>query len=253
MIIPEFLLSVSPFALAIMIVGLFIASLARGYSGFGFSAVLVSSWSLVGVPARAIGVALLLEVIASCVQAFSVWRDIPWRRVVFLLAGAAIGSAPGVLLLSSVPADFLKLGLSIFVLTAALLLLRGWKLRKKANDKGAFVVGIASGVANGAVGMGGLPVALFLTADGDSPSKIRAAVTAYFFLLDVMGLAFLFNAGLVDQDTIKTALLALPLLIIGMTLGTQHFLGATAEGFRRITLFMLIFIALAGIIRSLIP
>lgn len=253
MIIPEFLLSASPFALAIMIIGLFAASLARGYSGFGFSAVLVSSWSLVGVPARAIGVALLLEVIASCVQAFSVWRDIPWRRVIFLLAGAAIGSVPGVLLLSSVPADILKLGLSIFVLTAALLLLRGWKLRKKANYKGAFVVGIASGVANGAVGMGGLPVALFLTADGDSPAKIRAAVTAYFFLLDVMGLTFLFNAGLVDQDTIKTALLALPLLIIGMTLGTRHFLGATAEGFRRITLFMLIFIALAGIIRSLIP
>jgi len=251
--LPEFILTASPVALAIMIVGLFIASLARGYSGFGFSAVLVSSWSLVGVPARAIAVALLLEVIASCVQAFSVWRDIPWRRVAFLLLGAAIGTGPGVLLLSSVPAESLKLGLSIFVFTAALLLLRGWKLRKKANDKGTFAVGIGSGVANGAVGMGGLPVALFLTADGDSPAKIRAAVTAYFFLLDVMGLTFLFYAGLVDQDTIKTAALAFPVLIIGMTLGTRHFLGATPEGFRRITLFMLILIALAGIIRSLIP
>ena len=251
MILPKFMLAASPFALAVMFIGLFIASLARGYSGFGFSAVLVSSWSLVGVPARAIGVALLLEVIASCVQAFSVWRDIPWRRVVFLLIGAAIGTGPGVLLLSSIPADQLKLGLSIFVLGAAFLLLRGWKLRKKANDKGALSVGIASGVANGAVGMGGLPVALFLTADGDSPAKIRAAVTAYFFLLDIMGLAFLFNAGLVDHDTLKTAALAFPVLLIGMTLGTRHFLGATAEGFRRITLFMLIFIALAGIIRSL--
>jgi uncharacterized membrane protein YfcA len=94
---------------------------------------------------------------------------------------------------------------------------------------------------------------LFLTADGDSPAKIRAAVTAYFFLLDVMGLTVLFYAGLVDQDTIKTAALAFPLLIVGMTLGTRHFLGATPEGFRRITLFMLILIALAGIIRSLIP
>lgn len=130
MIFPEFLLSASPFALAVMIIGLFIASLARGYSGFGFSAVLVSSWSLVDVPARAIGIALLLEVIASCVQAFSVWRDIPWRRVVFLLLGAAIGTGPGVLLLSNIPADQLKLGLSLFVLVAAFLLLRGWKLRK---------------------------------------------------------------------------------------------------------------------------
>ena len=245
-------MSASPLALAVMIIGLFMASLARGYSGFGFSAVLVSSWSLVGVPARAIGVALLLEVIASCVQAFSVWRDIPWRRVVFLLLGAAIGTGPGVFLLSQVPPDQIKLGLSLFVLAAAFLLLRGWKLRKKANDQGALAVGIASGVANGAVGMGGLPVALFLTADGDTPAKIRAAVTAYFFLLDIMGLAFLFNTGLVDEDSLKTAALALPLLFIGMTLGTRHFLGATAEGFRRITLLMLIFIALVGLIRSLI-
>jgi uncharacterized membrane protein YfcA len=170
---------------------------------------------------------------------------------VFLLLGAAIGTGPGVLLLSNIPADQLKLGLSLFVFVAAFLLLRGWKLRKKANDKGTLAVGIASGVANGAVGMGGLPVALFLTADGDTPAKIRAAVTAYFFLLDIMGLAFLLNAGLVDDDTVKTAAMAFPVLLIGMTLGTRHFLGATAEGFRRITLFMLIFIALAGIIRSL--
>ena len=251
MLIPEFILSASPLALMVMAAGLFLASLARGYSGFGFSAVLVSSWSLVGLPARAIGVALLLEVIASCVQAFSVWRDIPWRRVLFLLLGAAVGTGPGVYLLSSVHPDHLKLGLSLFVLVAALLLLRGWKLRKKANDQGAFAVGIASGVANGAVGMGGLPVALFLTADGDSPAKIRAAVTAYFFLLDIMGLAFLLNAGLVDQDSVITAGLSFPVLLLGMVLGTRHFLGATAEGFRRVTLFMLIFIAVIGIVRSL--
>ena len=189
---------------------------------------------------------------SSCVQAFSVWRDIPWRRVVFLLFGAAIGTGPGVFLLSNIPAEHIKLGLSLFVFAAAILLLRGWKLRKKANDKGALAVGIASGVANGAVGMGGLPVALFLTADGDTPAKIRASVTAYFFLLDIMGLAFLFNAGLVDDDTLKTAILAFPVLMIGMTLGARHFLGATAEGFRRITLLMLIFIASAGFVRSLL-
>ena len=52
----------SPLALGVMALGLFFAALARGYSGFGFSAVLVSSWSLVTDPARAIAVALMLEV-----------------------------------------------------------------------------------------------------------------------------------------------------------------------------------------------
>jgi len=73
-----------------MIVGLVLASLARGFSGFGFSAILVTSWSIVTEPARAIALALVLEVTASIFQAFSVWNDIPWRRVAFLLGGAAI-------------------------------------------------------------------------------------------------------------------------------------------------------------------
>ena len=247
--LPDSVSSLSPFAFAVMAAGLFFASLARGYSGFGFSAVLISSWSLIGDPARAVGVALLLEVTASLIQAFSVWRDIPWRRVWFLLAGAAIGTGPGVYLLSNVPSSILKVALSVFLLVAALLLLKGWKLRKRANDAGSLAVGIASGVANGAVGMGGLPVALFLTADGDTPAKIRASVTAYFFLLDIMGLAFLRNAGLVDQGNVALALWSFPVLVVGMTLGTRHFLGATPESFRRITLFMLMAIAAAGLIR----
>jgi len=94
----------------------------------------------------------------------------------------------GVLVLTSVPVNTLKLILAIFVLAAAGLLSLGWKLKARANNVGTFGVGVASGIVNGSIGMGGLPVALFLTADGDSPSKIRAAVVAYFFLLDMLGL-----------------------------------------------------------------
>ena len=235
-----------------MLGGLILGSLARGYSGFGFSAVLVSSWSLVTDPGKAIAVTVLLEIAASIIQAFSVWKDIPWKRVLLLMGGAIPGMVLGVMVLTSVPVDTLKLGLSIFVLVAAALLFQGWKLKTRANDKGTFAVGIISGITNGAVGMGGLPVALFLTADGDSPTKIRAAVTAYFFLLDMVGLVLFSQAGIVSAESFSMALVAFPVLVIGMVLGTRHFLGATPAGFRRVTLFMLMGIALAGIVRSLL-
>ncbi len=106
---------------------------------------------------------------------------------------------------------------------------------------------MVSGVANGAVAMGGLPVALFFTADGDSPLRMRAALIAYFFLLDLMGLAFLAREGLVGRETFAHAVAALPVLVIGIWLGTRHFLGATEESFRRTTLWILIGLALIGI------
>ena len=241
----------SPFGLAVMFAGLCLASLARGYSGFGFSAVLIASWSLVTDPAKAIAVTVVLEIIASVIQAFSVWKHIPWKRVFLLMGGAAPGMLLGILVLTSVPVNILKLIVAIFVLVAAGLLSLGWKLKNRANNLGTFGVGIASGIVNGSIGMGGLPVALFLTADGDSPSKIRAAVVAYFFLLDILGLILFSQIGIVSVETVSIAALAFPILLIGMYLGMRHFLGATPDGFRRVTLFMLIGIAMIGILRSL--
>lgn len=241
----------SPLALGVMLAGLILASLARGYSGFGFSALLVASWAIVTDPAKAVALALVMEVTASVFQAFSVWKDIPWKRVGLLISGAVIGTPLGVYLLANTDGRLLRFGIAGFVLIAALALLSGWKLKARANAAGTAGVGVASGICNGAVAMGGLPVAVFLTADGDSPKAIRAAVVAYFFLLDIVGLIFLSREGLVGAETFSLAVLSLPVLLIGMWAGGRQFLGATPEGFRRVTLGLLIGLALIGMGRAI--
>lgn len=240
-----------PVTLAVMAAGLAAASLARGYSGFGFSALLISTWALVGDPAPAVAVALTLEVTASVIQAASVWRFVPWRRVGLLFAGALVGSPIGVQLLAQAPREPLKLGIAAFVLASSLALIAGYRLKRRANEAGTAAVGAVSGLANGAVGMGGLPVALFLTADGDEPARIRAASIAYFFILDVFGLILLAREGLVGKDTFAMAAMSLPVLIAGLWLGGRRFLGATPASFRRSTLWLLVVLALIGIGRAL--
>ena len=238
-------------ALAVMLIGLAIGAIARGYSGFGFSAVLVSSWALVTDPARAVVVALCLEVAASVMQAFSVWREIPWKRVALLMAGAVIGTPVGAYLLAHAPREPLKLAIGVFVLISAGLLLFGFKLKGKSYGSRTAAVGVASGVANGAVAMGGLPVALFLTAEGDRPHQIRASVIAYFFLLDIAGLIFLARESVVTSEMLSLAAISLPITALGVWLGGRRFLGATPDSFRRTTLLMLMGIAAIGIVRGL--
>lgn len=237
--------------MAVMFAGVAFGAIARGYSGFGFSAVLVSSWSLVTDPARAVVVALCLEICASMMQAFSVWSEIPWKRVGLLMAGAVIGTPVGVYLLAYAPREPLKMFIAGFVLVSAVLLLAGFKLSRSSNGAATAAVGVASGVANGAVAMGGLPVALFLTADGDEPRRIRAAVIAYFFLLDLTGLFFLARQQLVTPETLSIAALSLPVVAAGVWLGGRHFLGTTPKVFRRATLLLLIAIAAIGLARAL--
>jgi uncharacterized membrane protein YfcA len=241
----------TPLTMIVMLAGLALGAFARGYSGFGFSAILVSSWALVTDPAKAVVVALCLEVSASLMQAVSVWKNVPWRRVLVLMAGAIIGTPLGVLVLASMPREPLKLAIAVFVLISAALLYKGYRFKTEAGNASTAAVGVASGVANGSVGMGGLPVALFLTADTDTPQRIRAAVIAYFFLLDITGLIFLSQQDLISRESLTLAFLSLPVLALGVWLGGKRFLGTSPEAFRRTTLLLLMIIAGLGIGRTL--
>ena len=116
-----------------MLAGLAMASLARGYSGFGFSALLVASWSLVGSPARAVAVALVLEVTASVLQAVSVWRDILWQREGLLMAGAALGTPLGTHVLAETDDRTLRLGIAVFTVLAAAALSASLRLRVRGT------------------------------------------------------------------------------------------------------------------------
>jgi uncharacterized membrane protein YfcA len=241
----------SPLAFAVMFAGIAIGGFARGYSGFGMSALVVASWSLVADPAIAVAVVIQLEIVASIVQAAWVWRDVPWKRVGLLLIGAAVGTPLGVALLVYTPRDPLRLGIAIFVLIASLLMLKGLSFKRRTGPVGTAAVGAASGVANGAVAMGGLPLALFLAADGDTPKHMRAAAIGYFFLLDLMSLLLLLRQDIVTSKVLWLAALALPLMLAGLWLGGRHFAGATPESFRRSILRLLMVIATIGILQGL--
>ena len=241
----------SPLTFAVMFAGIAIGGFARGYSGFGMSALVVASWSLVADPAMAVAVVIMLEIMASVVQAASVWRDVPWKRVGLLLIGAVVGTPLGVALLVYTPRDPLRLGIAIFVLVASLLMLKGFSFKRRAGPVGTAAVGAASGVANGAVAMGGLPLALFLAADGDTPKHMRAAAIAYFFLLDLMSFLLLLRQDIVTSKVLWLAALALPLMLAGLWLGSRHFAGATPESFRRSILRLLMVIAAIGIAQGI--
>jgi hypothetical protein len=81
--------------LAFALVVIFIAAAVRGYSGFGASALIVTSLTLVLPPAEVVPISLLLEIAASLGLLAQVWKDVPWRTMAWLLAGAALGQCFG--------------------------------------------------------------------------------------------------------------------------------------------------------------
>lgn len=234
-----------------MAAAVFVAAFVRGYSGFGYSAMVIAASSVVTNPLKFVAVVVLLE-FAMSAQA---WRgagpDVDWRRVGFLLAGGAVGLPLGLWALTAVSEDAARAVISAYVLAMCAVLLGGWRLQAEVRGPANLGAGLVSGLAN-APGMGGLPVAAFFATQPMAPAVFRATLIAYFPILDLYSAPLYWAHGLVSRDTLWASLWALPLTVVGNWLGGRHFFGTDPQEFRRVAILLLAGLALLGLGKALL-
>ncbi|MBL8905044.1 MAG: sulfite exporter TauE/SafE family protein [Rhizobiales bacterium] len=223
---------------------IFLAAIARGYSGFGFSLLAITSLSLVLKPAEIVPSIFMLEIAASLHLLPGIWREVHWRSLVPLIAGCLVATPFGVMLLASAPPAPMQLALSIFVLIATYLLWRGFALNRIPGTAGALAAGAAAGFGNGAFGIAGPPVILFYFSSPAGHAMGRASLIAFFLATDLIGLPLLAREGLVTADAFYRAVIFLVPLISGVWLGARGFKTADPVRFRQIVLILLAFLAI---------
>ncbi len=236
------------FALAVLLVGGFV----RGYSGFGASMIWVTGLSLVVAPAVAVPTVLLLEVAASIHLLPKVWRDVDWRSLAWLLAGALIATPLGIAILAWVPADPMRIGIALIVIVAAVLIWRGFRLEKVPGRGTALSTGLVSGVLNGATTVGGPPVILFFFSSPAGIAMSRASVIAYFLGTDAAASVMAAGHGLIDGVLLIRAAVFLPVVLLGVALGHRKFVDTDPETFRRMVLILLMALSAAGLARAVL-
>jgi uncharacterized protein len=231
---------------------IFVAAIVRGFSGFGFSLLSITALSLVYSPVEIIPSIFLLEVAASIHLLPSIWKDIHWRSLVPLTLGCLVATPIGVWMLANVPARPMQIALSIFVLAATALLWRGFALKSMPGTFASTMAGAASGLANGAFGMGGPPVVLFYFSSPAGNIAGRASLIAFFLMTDVIGLANQSVHGLVTMDSIYQAVAFLPPLIAGVWLGSRGFANADPQRFRNWVLIILALLAVVSAVKAIL-
>jgi len=227
----------------------FIASIIRGFNGFGFSAICISGFSFILPAIEIIPIILALEVIISIFMVPYIWNKIDWKFVFKILLGIIIGSPIGLYLLKDLNPGTTHLSVCLLVIFFSILLMKGYSNQKINNDYGKIFTGIISGTLNGLTTLGGMPVALFLLTTGIQPVVIRGSLAALFFLTDIY--AFILSAflGIVDMTTIYRVIPLIFILPIGVFIGNKFFIKSKEETYRKIVFYVLIFISLLGISR----
>jgi uncharacterized protein len=114
------------------------------------------------------------------------------------------------------------------------------------------LAGAASGLSNGAFGIGGPPVILFYFASPAGNLAGRASLVAFFLATDVIGLANQSTQGLITTETAIRAAFYLPALLAGVWLGARSFKGTDPEKFRKYVLVILATLAIITFAKSII-
>ena len=229
----------------------FIASVIRGFNGFGFSATCISGFSFILPAIEIVPIILILEVIISIFMIPYIWNKIDWNFVLKLLIGIAVGSPIGLYLLKYLSPDTTHLSVCLLVVFFSFLLMRGYKNNKINNNYGKLITGIISGTINGLTTLGGMPVALFLLVTSIQPAIIRGSLAALFFLTDIYAFALSFFAGIVDLTTFYRTLPLIVILPIGVYIGDSFFVKSKEATYRKVVFYFLIFISIFGIFRAI--
>ena len=228
------------------------AGVIRGYSGFGFAMVAVTSMSFALPPAQVVPTVLILEVLASIRLVPQVWRDIDWFSLRWLLVGAFVATPFGVYLLATVPPAPMRISISLVVLAAAILLICGFAWKRMPGTTLTFTTGVACGILNGGAAIGGPPVILFYLSSPAGVKVSRASIIAYFFGMDTMSLAMAALQGLTTSETLLTTAVCLLPLLLGIGIGSRMFIKADQASFRRHVLVLLMILSIAGLLRSVL-
>ena len=229
----------------------FIASIIRGFNGFGFSATCISGFSFILPAIEIVPIILALEVIISIFMVPYIWNKIDWNFVFKLLIGITIGSPIGLYLLKYLSSDITHLTVCILVIFFSFLLMKGYKNQKIDNSYVKTFTGIISGTLNGLTTLGGMPVALFLLVTSIQPAIIRGSLAALFFLTDIYAFALSFLAGIVDITTIYRTLPLIIILPMGVYMGDKFFVKSKEETYRKVVFYFLIFISIFGFFRAI--
>ena len=227
----------------------FIASIIRGFNGFGFSATCISSFSFILPAIEIVPIILALEVVISIFMVPYVWNKIDWNFVFKLLIGITIGSPIGLYLLKYLSPDVTHLAVCLLIIFFSLILMRGYENQKINNNYVKMFTGIISGILNGLTTLGGMPVALFLLATSIQPAIIRGSLAALFFLTDIYAFILSFFAGIVDLTTIYRTVPLIIILPIGVYIGNKFFVKSKEETYRKVVFYFLIFISIFGLFR----
>jgi len=228
----------------------FVAALLYAVSGFGFAVLAAPLFLLFADPAQAIQLVIIVSTALSFVVLPGVWRAIAPGLLLRFVLGSLAGLPLGLFAFRHADPVIVRgmAGATILTFAALMTFLHRrhsglWAplVMRPSRDVAA---GAISGFAAALVGMAGPPVLIYLLLGGAPPRTVRATLLSFFSLS--YGATLVAHAATIGVSgaTWLSAVMLMPLAVIGGFAGRPLGDRLGAEGFARLAIGLL---AVAGL------
>ncbi|WP_298361674.1 sulfite exporter TauE/SafE family protein [uncultured Litoreibacter sp.] len=229
---------------------IFVASMVRGFSGFGLSAVVMASAIFILPPLALIPMLWFLEMAGSLAMFKGGMKDADRPTAKGLIIGSACGLPVGLLINMQLATETSKaVALSVLIVLAFGQLAK-IRMPFLATTAGTYGSGLGAGIVTGFAGAGGMLIALYMLARNLPARTMRGTLSIYLLGAGVLGLATHLIIGTMDQTAIARGLFFIIPTLLGLYAGRALFIPRLEPYYKPFCLTLLLGLASLGLIRT---
>ena len=227
--------------------GAFLAGVVRGFTGFGTAMVYLPFAGMTLGPFAALTSLIVMDLTAPLMHVPRALREGQPRDVLRLALGSLIGLPLGVFVLSLVEPDIFRWSVSIVAVVLLVLLVSGVRYAGEMNKPLVIGTGGLGGFFCGSVGLPGPPVIMLYMASKRPVAAIRANITLYLILAEILMLITLGIGGLLVSSAIMIGVLMIAPYLFGNWIGAVLFRPEAEKVYRWTAYAIIAASALAGL------
>lgn len=207
----------------------------RGISGFGSGLIAVPLLALLFPLTLVVPFMLLMDLTASAILGRATRHDVSWDELKPLLPGSVAGVILGATLLLSLAKEPLLTALGLFVLAFAVRSVLNLHGEKSISRVWALPASLIGGTVSALFGTGGPPYVIYLTHRIRDKAVFRATTSLLFLLEGGLRTVVFALAGLLLQpDLLLSFVAGLPVMGVGLWLGSRVHVGISNEQMTRL-------------------
>ena len=200
---------------------IFIASVVRGFTGFGLAMVAVPLIQfLIPVTDTAVFIAMI-NLIFSILYYRRSKEIVKGQPLGTMAVWTVIGVAGGAVILKFVNPGYIQIGWGVLIIFIVIALARGLSLNIRSDRMAMTLSGLFGGVLSGATGITGPPVAIILSSIRTPKEKFNAIISIFILFAVSYALVFYLISGLIRTEILILALCSVPALLAGLYTGDR--------------------------------